>query len=73
VREVIEHGVNGLLVDFFDHESLADAVTRALSDPASFRGVRTKARETVKENYDLRSVCLPGQLELIDSILMGRR
>jgi glycosyltransferase involved in cell wall biosynthesis len=36
VREVIEHGVNGLLVDFFNYEAIADAVIRSLSDPASF-------------------------------------
>ncbi|NCW82548.1 MAG: glycosyltransferase [Betaproteobacteria bacterium] len=73
VREVIENEVNGLLVDFFDHESIANAVTLALSDPGSFRGIRKRARETAKENYDLRSVCLPKQLAIIDSILAGRR
>lgn len=73
VREVIEHGVNGLLVDFFNYEAIADAVIRSLSDPASFIRMRQNARASAKDNYDLRSVCLPKQLALIESILAKHR
>jgi len=70
---VIEHGVNGLLVDFFNYEAIADAVIRSLSDPASFIRMRQNARASAKDNYDLRSVCLPKQLALIESILAKHR
>jgi len=73
VREVIEHGVNGLLVDFFNYEAIADAVIRSLSDPASFIRMRQNARASAKDSYDLRSVCLPKQLALIESILAKHR
>lgn len=73
VREVIEHGVNGLLVDFFNYEAIADAVIRSLSDPASFIRMRQNARASARDNYDLRSVCLPKQLALIESILAKHR
>jgi glycosyltransferase involved in cell wall biosynthesis len=73
VREVIEHGVNGLLVDFFNYEAIADAVIRSLSDPASVIRMRQNARASARDNYDLRSVCLPKQLALIESILAKHR
>jgi glycosyltransferase involved in cell wall biosynthesis len=65
VEDVIEHGKNGVLVDFFDVEGLADAVTDALANPDRYRSVREAARGTVEERFDLQSVCLPRWLELI--------
>lgn len=67
VQEVIEHGVNGLLVDFFDIPALVDSVTEALSSPKAFLSLRQQARDTILQNYDLRSHCLPAQLELVES------
>jgi glycosyltransferase involved in cell wall biosynthesis len=70
VEEVIEHGRNGLLVDFFDVDGLADAVVDALARPHAFRAMRTAARLTALERYDLRRVCLPRLTALFDR--MGR-
>src|SRR6185312_2943528 len=42
VREVIEDGVNGLLVDFFDVDGLADRVVEALAKPSKFLSMRTQ-------------------------------
>jgi len=70
VAEVIEHGRNGLLVDFFDVDGLAEAVVDALARPNAFRKMRTAARLTALENYDLRRVCLPRLTALFDR--MGR-
>src|SRR5437763_8177254 len=39
VREVIEHGTNGLLVDFFDVDGMADTVSRVLDAPGDYRGL----------------------------------
>lgn len=72
VQEVIEHGVNGLLVDFFDGEALASTIAAVLADPERHRPLREAARRTVVERFDLQSVCLPAQLELVDTLLQGR-
>jgi glycosyltransferase involved in cell wall biosynthesis len=65
VREVIQHGHNGLLVDFFDAQSLADAVVDALTQPQQLTALRQTARAQAVERYDLASVCLPQQLALL--------
>ncbi|MDB5373351.1 MAG: glycosyl transferase group 1 [Belnapia sp.] len=73
VQEVIEHGRNGLLVDFFSPDAVADAVVRALADPAAHAPLRAAARRTVVEGFDLNSVCLPRHLALIEAVAAGRR
>jgi glycosyltransferase involved in cell wall biosynthesis len=65
VEEVLRDGQNGLLVDFFDREGLANAVDEALSQPEKMLPLREAARQTILERYDLRRVCLPQQLQLI--------
>jgi glycosyltransferase involved in cell wall biosynthesis len=68
VEEVIRHGENGLLVDFFAPDEIADAITEVLAHPDRMQAIRTRARETVVERYDLKKVCLPGQLNLIQQL-----
>jgi glycosyltransferase involved in cell wall biosynthesis len=72
VRDVIEHGSNGLLVDFFDVDALSTALVRACREPAAFAPLRKAARETAVSRYDRQDVCLPGWLDLIDSVRAGR-
>jgi glycosyltransferase involved in cell wall biosynthesis len=62
VEEVIEHGRNGLLVDFFDHRSLADTIADALARRTELEPLRHAARQTVLERYDLNTVCLPAMV-----------
>ena len=69
VEEVIVDGRNGLMVDFFDHIALAERVSDVLSDRAAFAHLRAAARETIVAKYDLRSVCLPRQIGLVDSLM----
>ena len=71
VEEVISDGANGRLVDFHDHDGLADSITTALSDDDD--RLRVAARETVIERYDLRSVCLPAYLNLLRTLLPAGR
>ena len=71
VAEVISHGVNGLLVDFFSPEALAHQVAAVLADPARHRPLGLAARRTVEQHFDLRSVCLPRQLGLLDWLAAG--
>lgn len=65
VEEVIEHGVNGRLVDFFDVSGWAAALSEALGDPGALKPLRESARETVVSRYDLDR-CLPRILDLVE-------
>lgn len=53
VQEVIDDGVNGLLVDFFDEPALAARVAQALHEPGLYRAMRTRARDTICQHYSL--------------------
>ena len=71
VAEVISDGVNGLLVDFFSHEALAERVAEVLADPAAYRALALEGRRTVQQHFDLHGVCLPRQLALVDWLAAG--
>lgn len=66
VEEVIEDGVNGILVDFFSPEEIAAEVASAIQRHGELRPLRDAARRTVLERYDLKRVCLPAQVKLIE-------
>ena len=72
VEEVITHKRTGLLVDFKDHAALADRVCEVLARPEAYRDIRHAARQLAVSEFDLRSVCLPRQLGLVDSLLGPR-
>ena len=63
VEEVIQDGHNGLLADFF---SIAERIDYALS--ARFQELRDEARRTVVERFDLKRICLPAQLALVQAL-----
>ena len=71
VQEMISHGENGLLVDFLDHEALAKTVAKVLANPKDYLKIRQLARQTVVDHYDLHSVCLPKQIDMVDRLLRG--
>jgi glycosyltransferase involved in cell wall biosynthesis len=62
VLEVIQDGKNGLLVDFFSPEEIAQKVDTALDNPGDMMSIRTKARKTIIQNYDLDTL-LPKHLD----------
>lgn len=68
VQEIIEHGQNGLLVDFFDIEAWSKTLIDALANPQKFTALRTAAKRTIEEKYDLHRICLPAQIKLIEGI-----
>jgi glycosyltransferase involved in cell wall biosynthesis len=68
VTEVIRHEENGLLVDFFSSEDLVNAVCSVLEHPDCMLEVRRRARRTIVERFDLRTVCLPRQIEMIETL-----
>ena len=65
VQEIIRHGDNGFLFDFFDPAALAAQVAEVLATQGSLRAVRERARQGVVERYDLQTVCLPQLLLLL--------
>jgi glycosyltransferase involved in cell wall biosynthesis len=69
VEEVIRHGENGLLVDFFDPGKIAAAVDDALARQAELAPMRQHARDSVVKSYDLKRVCLPAQLRMVEALL----
>ena len=71
VRDYIEDGVNGTLVDFFDAQALADTVVRVLDGRTTDAALRQRARDTVVERCDLRRVALPRYRSAL-SELMGQ-
>lgn len=71
VEEVITHGHNSLLVDFFKPHEIADAVDDVLNHPDRMQAIRHRARQTIVENYDLHTVCLPQHRGLIEAVAQG--
>jgi len=65
VEEVIRDGENGLLVNFFSTEQIADTVAHALAHQDELKPLRERARATVIERHDLKRVCLPAQVGLV--------
>jgi glycosyltransferase involved in cell wall biosynthesis len=66
VTEMIEHGKNGLLYDFFDVKGLANAAVEALDRHERYAQIKEAARRTIVDRYDLATRCLPDWLALID-------
>ena len=65
VREVITEGETGRLVNFFDGAALVDRVCELLDDPQQRARLGRNARETAVSRYDLKSVCLPAQMDYL--------
>ena len=70
LREAIKDGETGRLVDFFDRSGLTDAVCALLDDPATRSRLGANARAFAQANYDLKTVCLPKQLEWVESLVL---
>ena len=64
VRELIKDGENGLLVDFFSPQAIADRVDEVLDSGDGMKQLRVRARETIVENYALKKL-VPQHLKLM--------
>jgi len=71
VQELIEDGVNGRLVDFFDVAGWSAALTEGLAHPERAEGMRRAARATILNGYDLRSQCLPRIADFVEGVGSG--
>ena len=67
VEELIKDGVNGRLVDFFDIKGWSAALIEALAEPDRFTPQRRAARQTILDNYDLHSICMPRMVAYVES------
>lgn len=55
VEEFIDDGRNGLLVDFFSPQKIADRVDEVLDDPDRMRHLGKAARQDIVEHYEVRN------------------
>jgi glycosyltransferase involved in cell wall biosynthesis len=53
VRELITSKENGLLVDFFNPEEIADTVEAVLDNPSAYQLLREAARDKIVQHYHL--------------------
>lgn len=67
VREMITPEENGLLVDFFAIDDIAEAVNRVLDDPAGHQRLGERGRQMIEDEYSLEK-CLPQMLSLYESV-----
>ncbi len=70
VQEVINHGVEGLLVPFDQPQELAATLLRVLQQPAACADLRLGARRRIGRDFDHRA-CLARQIELISAVARG--
>jgi glycosyltransferase involved in cell wall biosynthesis len=68
LREVIRDGETGLLAEFFDAPALARTVSALVDDEQMRRRLGASARVAACEGYDLKTVCLPRQLDWVDAL-----
>ena len=64
VREVVRHGENGFLCDFWDYGMLADITAELLARSDAMGPVRAAARQRIVEEYNLK-VQIPRHLNLL--------
>ena len=70
---MVRDGENGLLVDFFSPQAIAERVDEALDHPDRMASLRAAAaRATIVEHFDLAQL-LPRQLRLMHDVAKGDR
>ncbi|MCX4221093.1 MULTISPECIES: glycosyltransferase family 4 protein [unclassified Pseudomonas] len=71
VQEVVEDGVSGMLVDFFDAEEIASAVCRVITSPGEFDSMKEAARLTANKFDVVKGVS--GYFDVFKSLTDGGR
>lgn len=70
VLEAIEHGKNGLLVDFFSPTEIAENISELLKNRGLAEKLGRAARDTVLSRYSLNE-CLPRHISLMQLVASG--
>jgi glycosyltransferase involved in cell wall biosynthesis len=68
LHEAIIHNETGRLVEFFDHAALAREVCDLLDNPAERVRLGANARQFAQQHYDLKTICLPQQLNWVNQL-----
>ncbi|MGB7319556.1 MAG: glycosyltransferase [Planktotalea sp.] len=68
VLEAIRHDETGWLTDFFDADALVEKADALLDDKETRARLGKAAREFVLKTYDLKTQCLPKQLDWVKSL-----
>ncbi len=68
VHEILRHGENGFLCDFWDHEAMAETAARILDMAPRFTGLRETARGTILKDYDLATQTRRHIMLLLDAL-----
>ena len=71
-EDIIHHGVNGLLVESEDYQSMAQALLTLLSDPALALQYGYAARETIEKHYSFEQI-VDRYIEIYQRIADHRR
>lgn len=69
VRDVIYPGQTGQLVDFFDYSGLVEQTIELLNNPTLRQTLGENARTLVQKHFDLHSLCLPRQIDWVNSLM----
>ena len=72
VEEVVRHERNGRLVDFHASDELTAALIATLEQPGGSREWALAARADIVARYDLKRICLPAGLNLLQAVVTGR-
>ncbi len=68
VLEAIKHDETGWLTDFFDADALVEKANALLEDKETRARLGKAARAFVLKTYDLKTQCLPKQLEWVSGL-----
>ena len=68
VLEAIKHDETGWLTDFFDADALVEKANALLEDKETRARLGKAARAFVLKTYDLKTQCLPTQLEWVSGL-----
>lgn len=72
VEEVIKDGENGLLVDFYSPEQIADKVDYIFKNPKIIKKIKERARKTIVERYDVRNE-VQKQVDIVNKVVLDHR
>lgn len=68
LKEAIKHNETGRLFNFFDGDTLVNEAIALLDNPLERERLGKNARLFAEENYDLKRICLPRQLEWVEQL-----
>jgi glycosyltransferase involved in cell wall biosynthesis len=73
LHEAVRHDDTGRLVNFFDVAGLANEICNLLDAPDERARLGANARAFARQNYDLRTICLPRQIAWVEGLYKGHR